>query len=86
MKFISLHVTSFAFLPGFGNCRFPLATGATVIGPVAKDLLEETYPSKMDDFWEGDAVWIYIRCIRWVLYKGHKTMNFREKNTTYLGQ
>lgn len=60
MKLISLHVTSFAFLPGFGNCRFPLATGATIIGPVAKDLLEETYPSKMGWFWEGDAVWIYI--------------------------
>lgn len=52
MKFISLHfaIISLAFLPSFGNCRFPLATGATVIGPVAKDLLEETYPSKMDDF------------------------------------
>lgn len=85
MKFISLYVTSFAFLPGFGNCRFPLATGATVIGPVAKDLLEETYPSKMDDFWEGDAGWIYSRCISWGLYKGHKTRNSREKkhNTSW---
>lgn len=70
----------------FGNCRFPLATGAAVIGPVAKDLLGETYPSKMDAFWEGDAVWLYLRCIRSGLYKGHKTMNSRKgkKNTTHL--
>ena len=54
MKFISLHfaIISHDFLPGFGNCRFPLATGAAVIGPVAKDLLEETHPSKMVDFWQ----------------------------------